>query len=218
MRKVLLAGCITAGGLFVLAAPAGAQPAPIAVDQIVRGDPGSVHLVGTDTVDPEDVGLACDVTVTGGNNQSIHPNTDILIDSGTDQAVAPDVERDADGIIDTAGTLVLGDTITVSVRLGADGVFSGGFTVVFACPTATTTTTVTVAPTTIAPQNTTTTGETNATVLGEDITSPGSTSGSGSLPNTGFSPVIPAVVGCLTLAAGVALLAEARRRRTPNMD
>ena len=228
MRKVLLATSIVAGGVCLLAAPAGAVPAPIVVTQIVRGDPGSVHVVGTDTVDPGDVGKSCNVTVIGGNNASVHPNTDILVDSGTDQSVAPDVERDADGIINTAGTLTLGSTITVSVRLGADGVFSGGFTVTFACPTPPPPPPTTVGPqttttepqtTTTGAQDTTTTTGTGASVLAEEVTpGSGSSSGSGSLPNTGFNPLVPVVIGGASVAAGIALISEARRRRMRQAD
>ena len=111
----------------------------ITVDQRVpatgRAAPGSVHLVGSDNVDPALVGATCDVNVNLANNQSVHPNSDLLITSGSSTVVALDVERDADAIIDTTpGTLTLeADTVTVSVRLGPDGLFSGGFTISFAC-------------------------------------------------------------------------------------
>ena len=227
MRRVLLATC-AAGGLLLFAAPAAAQSLPdITVDQRVpatgRAAPGSVHLVGSDNVDPALVGGTCDVNVNLANNQSVHPNSDLLITSGSNTVVALDVERDADAIIDTTpGTLLLeDDTITVSVRLGPDGLFSGGFTISFACQPPTPTTTVT--PTTIAPQ-TAAAGEPNATVLADQgALAPGSGSGSGSarsdtLPNTGPSTVGAVVAGTASLIVGLGVLAGVRRHRPRPTD
>ena len=96
MRKVLLATGATLGLLLVFAAPAGAQTLPdITVDQRVpatgHAAPGSVHLVATENVDPALIGSTCDVNVNLANNQSIHPNSDLIITSGSSTVVALDV-------------------------------------------------------------------------------------------------------------------------------
>ena len=162
MRKVPLATGAALGLLLLFAAPAGAQTLPdITVDERVpatgHAAPGSVHLVATENVDPALVGATCDVNVNLANNQSTHPNSDLIITSGSSTVVALDVERDADAIIDTTpGAITLeADTVTVSVRLGPDGLFSGGFTISFACtpppPPPTTAPPTTVTPTTLTP-------------------------------------------------------------------
>jgi hypothetical protein len=225
MRRVLLATCVTAGGLLLFAAPAAAQTLPdITVDERVpatgRAAPGSVHLVGTDSVDPALIGGTCDVNVNLSNNQSTHPNSNLLITSGSNTVIAPDVERDADTIIDTMpGTLVLeGDTITVSVQLGEDGLFSGGFTIHFACTAPTTTTTV--SPTTSPPQ-TAAAGESSISVLGgaaeRGPDSGSGSAGAGTLPRTGVSGGA-VLAGTASLVAGLGLLAGIRRHRPRPLD
>jgi hypothetical protein len=215
MRRALLATFVTAGGLLLAAAPAAGQSvADIPVDKVVRDAPGSVHLVGTDTVDPDDVGRACEVSITAGNNESVHPNTDFLISSGSDQMVVPDIEREAFVTVHKAGTLVLGDTVTVHVRLGPDGVFSGGFTISIASPCQPPDTTT--APTTTAPQDVTPTPESSAPVVAgqAERAQGGGSAAAPTLPRTG--PSTGAVVaGAASLLAGLGLLAGVRRRPHP---
>ena len=239
MRKVLLATGAALGLLLVFAAPAGAQTLPdITVDQRVpatgHAAPGSVHLVATENVDPELVGSTCDVNVNLANNQSTHPNSDLIISSGSSTVVALDVERDADAIIDTTpGTITLeADTVTVSVRLGPDGLFSGGFTISFACtpppPPPTTAPPTTVTPTTLTPTppNSAVAAEVveqqTCQPAGSDASGSTATNGqsgcSGTLPHTGPSPVGPVVVGSASLIAGLGVLAGARRHRPRPID
>lgn len=135
MRRLLgvLACAVVVGGLG--AAPAAAQDTviEIPIDTVVRGAPGSEHLLITATVDPADVGAECSVVVEGVNNESVHPGTDLIVRSGTSEVVASDVERAPNAVTEATGTLVLGSTVDVFVRLGADGVFSGGLVVTATC-------------------------------------------------------------------------------------
>src|SRR4051812_47263254 len=127
MRKVLLGACGAVGWLVIMTAPAAAQDLPtVVINETIRDAPGSVHVVSVSNVDPAINGGTCDVSVTGENNASVHPNSDILIASAN-QVIVPDVERSsgAQGI-PADGPLELGSTLTISVRLGGDGVFSGG--------------------------------------------------------------------------------------------
>ena len=99
---------------------------------VVRGDPGSVHLIdppGVVPVAPDRVGLTCLVGAESTNQGSVHPNTDLIVTSGGTSVVIPDVEREAGGVIFGEGLLILGETAQIEVRLGIDGVFSGGFAV-----------------------------------------------------------------------------------------
>jgi hypothetical protein len=99
---------------------------------VVRGDPGSIHLIDPPGVVPvaaDRVGLTCLVAAEAANQGSVHPNTDLIVTSGGSSVVIPDVEREAGGLIFGEGFLTLGETAMIEVRLGADGVFSGGFAV-----------------------------------------------------------------------------------------
>jgi len=155
MRRhiAVLTSAVVAAGLGSASAWAGEPPLlEIPVDTVISDGAGSEHLVATAPVEQEDVGRECTVAVEGVNNESAHPNTDLLVRSGDGEVVAPDVEREPEVRTEASGTLVLGDEVAVFVRLGPDGVFSGGLVVSVEClpaPTttvATTTTTVVTTP------------------------------------------------------------------------
>jgi hypothetical protein len=146
-------------GLAVFAGSAGAAPDDIVIDVtgVVFGAPGSVTVVQEVTVDPALVGATCAGLAITANNTSVHPNTDLIVTTGSSQVEFDDVEAVSDEITEASDEVVLGPTITVAVRLGADGVASGGATLTFDCqsvPTTTTTaptTTTTAPPTTVPP-------------------------------------------------------------------
>jgi hypothetical protein len=136
MRRLLGVLALAVVAVAVGAAPASAQDTTvieIPLDTVVRGAPGSEQLLVTAPVDPADVGQECTVVVEGQNNESVHPGTDLIVRSGTSEVVASDVEREPNAVTEATGTLVLGSEVTVSVRLGPDGVFSGGMVVTAEC-------------------------------------------------------------------------------------
>jgi len=145
--------------LAVMALPAAAvDDIVVPVDTIVRSAEGELTELAVVAVAAEQVGAACTVSAQGENNASVHPNNDIIVSSGSDSVVLLDVEGVGGGITSAAGDLVLGDTIVLTLRMGPDGVFSGGLTVTVDCETAdTTTTTVPETTTTTVPETTTTT-------------------------------------------------------------
>lgn len=150
-RLVAVAACAVA--VVGLGSAAGwAQEPPlieIPVDTVVEGAPGSEHQVATAAVAPEDQGRECTVAAEGVNNESQHPDTDLLVRSGGGEVVVPDVEREPGAHTEASGTLVLGSEVTVFVRLGSDGIFSGGMVVTVECaplPTPTSTTTTVTTP------------------------------------------------------------------------
>jgi len=100
---------------------------------VERGDPGTVHLLTTSNVPADLVGQECSATAVAANNESVHPNSDLIVASGASQVVARDVEAAPGGSTTASGTVTLGTTVTVSVRLGPDGTFSGGGSVNFVC-------------------------------------------------------------------------------------
>jgi LPXTG-motif cell wall-anchored protein len=215
MRKVLLGTCGALAWLALSTVPAAAQQSlpSVVISETIRDAPGSVHVVSVTDVDPAFVGGTCDVTVTGENNASVHPNSDILIDSAN-TVVVPDVERaaGAEGI-PADGTLQLGSTLTISVRLGGDGVFSGGFLEAsFACtppaPPPPPVTTLTVVTTPTSPTGATTPVTVAAIGAEQPV--------SGTLPRTGSDNTGLVVVAVASLGAGAVLLARAARsRRSP---
>jgi hypothetical protein len=95
----------------------------------VVGAPGEVHLLWTEPVAADDVGKVCDVELTKENNQSVREGSDLILQSGTSTMVAENVEHET-GPATFTGTLTLGTTITVSVRLGPEVEYSGGSDVV----------------------------------------------------------------------------------------
>jgi hypothetical protein len=155
MRRYLGALAFAVAGVGFASAPVWAQDDPgfdIPLDTVVRGEEGSVHLLATEPVAAQDVGRECEVVVVGANNPSVHPNTDLLVRSGDSEVEVLDVERAPDVITEATGTIVLDTEVSVSVRLGADEVFSGGLVMTLDCPTPpSTTTTESTTPTAPTP-------------------------------------------------------------------
>jgi hypothetical protein len=125
---VATAGCFGAPG------PQDRIVIEIPIDTVVRGAPGSVHVLTTTPVAPEDVGRVCAVAAEGINNESVHPNSDLFVRSNTGEVVLADVERAPNVRTVATDTHTVGTEITVAVRLGPDGVFSGGLVVELDCP------------------------------------------------------------------------------------
>jgi hypothetical protein len=165
MRKAFLALAVLA--LVVGATPALAQAEPdiviIDIDRVVRGQPGEIFQVGSAAVEPELVGATCSGTAQTENNSSRHPNTDLIITTGSDSSVIQDFERDPGMTTTTDETLVLGETVTASVRLGADGISSASVIITLVCTPPPTTTTTPPTTTTTAPPSTTTTTQPSTT-------------------------------------------------------
>ena len=143
----------------------------IPIDTVVRSDEGALTQLAVVNVEPEAIGASCVVSAEGENNTSVHPNNDIIVSSGSDQVTLFDVEGVGGGITTASGTLTLGDTIVLTLRMGPDRVFSGGLTVTVDCeaqPEPTTTTTE--PPTTTTTEPTTTTTEPPTTTTTEPTT------------------------------------------------
>ncbi len=209
-------------GLFLLPTVAmAATTIEVPIDSHVRGRNNSVHQLVTLAVEASLVGARCTAFVDTQNQVSVHPDSDILVDSGGTQVVVPDVERESFGVIHGQGVLTLGDTVTVSVRLGTDRRFSGGLTLTIDCdsppaitvpPDVSGTTAVTTStPTTSA---TTSTTQVSPSVSGIVVTLPSNPQVGGTastLPFTGLGNTSLAVTGAGLVALG-ALLAMLSRR------
>lgn len=219
MRR-LSAGIIVAMamvGLFLFPTVAlGATTIVVPINSEFEGDNDSVHQFGEAlVVEASLVGAQCTAFVDTENQESVHPDSDIIVESGGTQVVVPDVERDSFLVIHGEGILTLGDTVTVSVRLGEDGEFSGGLTLTINCdlppvPPDVSATTADTTPTSA----TTSTTEVSPSVSGIVVTGPSNPQVGGTastLPFTGLGNTSLAVTGAGLVALG-ALLAMLSRR------
>lgn len=222
--------------LVLLVAPVAGGQEEVAIeiplDTIVRGDPGSEHLLGSAEVPADLRGETCPVAAIAENQSSVHPGNDLLVATDGDSIVLENVER-APGVTTVAeDQLTFGSTLTVTLILGEDGVFSAGMVVKFCdIPVTTTTTTVettstteaTTTTTTIPTTTTTTETTTTVTVLPSTTVTtapeatttitvaPSSTSPvPETLPFTGGETDTTALVALVALVAGAALIALTR--------
>ncbi len=133
---LIAAGVIIAAVVFGFAVGAyGQEIVPQGVDlpieTIYRGQPGDINPVATIPAEP---GLQCVAVLESRNNESEHPNSDILVGPVTFTNVETASFQAA------ALTFISTGPIDVAVRLGGDGVFSAGFTLEVTCNPPTTTT------------------------------------------------------------------------------
>jgi hypothetical protein len=170
----------------------------IPVETVVRGEPGSVHLVAEASTPAANVGATCPGTVTVTNQRSENPNSDLIITSAEKSVTVPDVEVEAFASRTTTFTLTLGPTIDVSVRLGPNRVFSGGLSVVIDCAPPPTTTTI--APTTTAGPTTTAAVAATTTTTQAAVVTQAPTTTAAAIPTTSAAIVPPASVSPVTLA------------------
>lgn len=218
-------------GALLLATPAMAQTSQIEIflDQILRGKPGDVFVVHTESVDPALVGGTCSGTAQTENNASEHPNNDLTISSGGSTTVIADFEAIAGMVTGSGATLTLGETITVSIRLGGNGISSEGLLIVLSCtppvPETTTivppppeTTVVTTPPPRTPPSTTPPVTappkpETRAIQAVAETPVGGVAAGGGSTSDAGAGqPLMAAGAGLLALALALGLLAAQRAR------
>lgn len=146
--------------------PVGADEISIPFDDLIFGAPGSVVAVAQVNVEDELVGKNCDLAVLAENQASVHIGNDLIVSTGTSQAVILGVEDTPNGGTNQTYEMVVGDTITVHLRFGQDGMSSLGFGLSFDCRPepgdpvtggqTQETMTTTAAPTTTVPAPTTT--------------------------------------------------------------
>lgn len=124
--------------LVAFAAPAAAQEPDftIVLEGVVTGNEGDVVELVSQPVDAALVGQTCSVAGATENNGSVHPGNDVLIATGGASATVAGTEDQPGQVVSGSGTVVLGDTINVSLRFGPDGVSSGGVTLTFTCEAA----------------------------------------------------------------------------------
>lgn len=135
---LLFALLVVAGG----SAEAQGQGFSVPIDTVREGPVGTEVDLGVDTVVQEDlIGVPCAVTSNSQNQQSVHPNNDLLVRSGDGVVTLADVESASDAVVvGTPNVITLGSTVTVGLRFGEHEIFSGGMSVDFDCSPVSTTT------------------------------------------------------------------------------
>ncbi len=221
MRKASITFAVA--GVLLLAVPAIAQSNSILIEitGINRGDEGEIIRVASVDVDPGMFGWLCTGTAQTENNASEHDDNDFILTSGSSSAEILNWEAVAGAIVSMSGTLVLGESITVDLRMGPDRVSSGGVRIVLTCSpppppeTTTTTSTTTTAPpettpTTQAPTTTQPPAEVKTT---EPPPQGGVSAGGGSTADTGITAAELLVgLGIAALATALGLVFLGRQR------
>lgn len=149
----------------------------IPLDTVVRGPNNSRHVLIVEPVpeqNRQDTG--CLSTLTMNNNKSVHPDSNIIVQS-ENKIRFLNVESGS-FTSETKTGLQLGNQITVSVELGVDKVFSGGLTLEVKCktpPTPTPTNTATSTPTNTATATHTSTATSTSTPTPTNTETPAAT-------------------------------------------
>ncbi len=173
----------------------------IPVDGVVYGAKGESILVATAAVPADYVGETCLVLASTQNQESVHPNNDLIIVNGDETIVIPNVEGEADIATNAGSFETIAPNIEVYIRLGADGVSSGGFELNVDCtvqpPTVPPTTPPTTPPT-VEPQGPTTAPPPQGPTVNPAPPTP-------TLPVTGSSTALIASLGVGLVGLGVVL-------------
>jgi len=212
MRKATIGLALLA--VLLIAIPAMAQTGTdtieIFIDGSVEGTQGEVIHLETVTVPEGMVGRTCTGVAEAQNNESQHVDNDFILSSGATTAEIPNWEAIELATTAMSGTLVLGPTVNVDLRLGPSGVSSGGVLIILSCavpePPETTPTTAPPPPTTAPPPPTTTpTDTTEPPPEGGVSAGGGATAGS-----SGEAAILWLGGGALALLGGATVLAMRR--------
>ncbi|MEM7340472.1 MAG: hypothetical protein AAF467_17580 [Actinomycetota bacterium] len=128
-----LAAGLTASLLVVIPAVA-EDDLVINPQEVTRGNPGETVTVAQQAVPAELVGRVCDVRIESENGSSVHPGNVVITTTGGVSHETPGVEDGSGAKVIDVESVALGDTVTVQIRFGEDGVSSLGFSVLVDCP------------------------------------------------------------------------------------
>jgi uncharacterized repeat protein (TIGR01451 family) len=144
-------------GLFMMGVPVAlATVIEISIDTVVTAPQGSITVLETTDTPPDLIGMSCVGVARAINQPSVHAGNDLIVASGDDSIVLRDVEREPDVVTTAEAPLTLGPTVTVSLLMGSDEIFSGGLVFSIGECTPPTTTTTEASTTTTEPSTTTT--------------------------------------------------------------
>jgi hypothetical protein len=131
MKRLMLVATLAISMLAVSVAGASADGIfVIPVDTLIHAEPGSLTVLAEATTPPELVGSSCEALAVAQNQESVHPQNNIIIETGGTSAVLADVEGAVDKTTYASGVVTLGPTVKLTLEMGPHGWFSGGFAVV----------------------------------------------------------------------------------------
>jgi len=116
--------------IFVAPAALAAPAFIIPIDTVIYEPPGSFTLLADVETPPELIGATCLGFAAAENQESVHPNNDIIIETGASTSTLEDVEGAPNKVTDATGAITLGPRVKLTLHMGEDGVFSGGLVVV----------------------------------------------------------------------------------------
>lgn len=212
MTRFITASMASLALVLLMVTPVAAdERLSLPVDTVIRAGAGSLVVLGDFGVDSDDGSLCTQTaTVEAFNQSSVHPGNDIILRSGESQVVLVGVEDSPGKVTTSSSTIRVVDDVVALLRMGPDGVFSGGIEISLdlgACePTSTTTVVEPIGPTddgtsgaastTVAPTSSTTAAPTTTAPTTDADRGVGSdtTSRPPALPQTGSG-----LLGLLTL-------------------
>ncbi len=119
------AGLALAASL-VFAPGVGASDLTLPTDTVIYADEGSLIELGRVPVDTSQAGPLCTWEASVTNQNSTHPGNDVIVRSGDSELLLADVEATEGKVTTNSGSVYLADEVVVTLRMGPDGVFSGG--------------------------------------------------------------------------------------------
>lgn len=120
--------------VWMVSGPAAAQDIEIPIEQtVIDTTPKSTVQIGQADVPADLVGRTCEIEVVVTNQSSVHPGNNLIVASDGSSVTVEGVEDEAGGVSTVAGSITLGDTITVSVFLGRDSISSLGSNLSVTC-------------------------------------------------------------------------------------
>lgn len=134
--RAALAVLATFAGLAVwlVSGPAAAQDIEIPIEQtVINGTPGSTVQIGQADVPADLVGRTCEIEVVVTNQESIHGGNKLIVASDDSSVTVEGIEDEAGEVSTVAGTITLGETVTVSVYLAVDTISSLGSNLEVTC-------------------------------------------------------------------------------------
>ncbi|MGI9586435.1 MAG: DUF7507 domain-containing protein, partial [Acidimicrobiia bacterium] len=131
MKRLMLVASMAISMLVVSVAGAAANGIfVIPIDTVINEPPGTLTVLAVVDTPPELVGASCEALAVAQNQESVHPNNDLIIETGGTSAVLHDVEGSENKTTVASGPVTLGPTVTITLLMGNHGWFSGGFAVV----------------------------------------------------------------------------------------
>lgn len=131
MKRFLLVASLAVSMLAVSVAGASADGIfVIPIDTLIQAQPGSMTVLAEATTPPDLVGSSCRAQAVAQNQESVHPQNNIIINTGGTSATLFDVEGAVEKTTYAEGVVTLGPTVTLTLEMGRHGWFSGGFAVI----------------------------------------------------------------------------------------